>query len=213
MPRLRSLTYGGPVNSPARRATRDDLPRIASTLGAAFSDYSWTRWTVSEDDHEARVAELQRLYVEHVALPHGAVWVDDEVTAVAVFVPPRLPEPPTSFRERIVALQGDEGRAHQAVAAAAVAAHATEIPADTREVCADAWVLATVGVHPDHRGAGLGSAVIDAGLADLEESTASCTLQTSDERNVAFYERLGFAVTTVVDVPAGPTVWSMLRAS
>ena len=201
------------MNSPARRATRDDLPRIASTLGAAFSDYPWTRWTVSEPDHEARVAELQRLYVEHVALPHGTVWVDDEVTAVAVFVPPGLPEPPAGFRERVVALQGDDGRAHQQVAAAAVAARATEIPEDTREVCSQAWVLATVGVHPDHRGAGLGSSVIDAGLADLEESMASCTLQTSDERNVVFYERLGFAVTTVVEVPGGPTVWSMLRAS
>ena len=92
-------------------------------------------------------------------------------------------------------------------------ARATEIPEDTREVCSQAWVLATVGVHPDHRGAGLGSSVIDAGLADLEESMASCTLQTSDERNVVFYERLGFAVTTVVEIPGGPTVWSMLRAS
>lgn len=201
------------MNSPARRATRDDLPRIASTLGAAFSDYSWTRWTVSEDDHEARVAELQRLYVEHVALPHGTVWVDDEVTAVAAFLPPTLPELPDAVVERIVALQGDDGLARQAAADAAVAARAAEIPAEARAACDHAWVLATVGVHPDHRGAGLGSAVIDAGLADLEESTASCTLQTSDERNVAFYERLGFAVTTVVDVPAGPTVWSMLRAS
>jgi len=201
------------VNSPARRATRDDLPRIASTLGAAFSDYPWTRWTVSEPDHEARVAELQRLYVEHVALPHGTVWVDDEVTAVAAFLPPVLPELPEDVMERIAALQGDDGLARQAAADAAVAARATEIPEDTREVCSQAWVLATVGVHPDHRGAGLGSSVIDAGLADLEESMASCTLQTSDERNVVFYERLGFAVTTVVEIPGGPTVWSMLRAS
>ena len=168
---------------------------------------------MSEPDHEARVAELQRLYVEHVALPHGTVWVDDEVTAVAAFLPPVLPELPEDVMERIAALQGDDGLARQAAADAAVAARATEIPDDTREVCSQAWVLATVGVHPDHRGAGLGSSVIDAGLADLEESMASCTLQTSDERNVVFYERLGFAVTTVVEVPGGPTVWSMLRAS
>lgn len=201
------------MNSPARRATRDDLPRIASTLGAAFSDHPWTRWTVSEPDHEARVAELQRLSVEHVALPHGAVWVDDEVTAVAAFLPPVLPALPDAVAERVGALQGDDGLARQAAADAAVAARATEIPDDTRAVCSQAWVLVTVGVHPDHRGEGLGSAVVDAGLAHLDESSASCTLQTSDERTVPFYERLGFAVTTVTEVPGGPTVWSMLRAS
>jgi len=202
------------VNSPARRATRDDLPRIASTLGAAFSDYAWTRWTVSEDDHEARVAELQQLWVEHVALPHGTVWVDDEVTAVAAFLPPTLPDLPDAVRERIVALQGPQGRERQAVASAAVEARTVElVPEDTRAVCDEAWTLATVGVHPDHRRAGLGSAVVDAGLAHLEELAASCTLETSDERNVHFYERLGFAVTTVVELPVpAPTVWSMLRA-
>lgn len=202
------------MNSPARRATRDDLPRIASTLGAAFSDYAWTRWTVSEDDHEARVAELQRLYLEHVALPHGTVWVDEEVTAVAAFLPPTLPDLPDAVRERIAELQGQQGRERQAVAAGAVAARTAEaVPEDTRAVCSGAWTLATVGVRPDRRGAGLGSAVIDAGLAHLDDLAASCTLQTSDERNVHFYERLGFAVTTVVELPApAPTVWSMLRA-
>lgn len=201
------------MSSPTRRAARDDLPRIASTLGAAFRDYAWTRWTVSETDHEARVAELQRLYVEHVALPHGTVWVDDDVVAVAAFLPPTLPDLATEVRERIVTLQGPDGRARQATAAAAAEARASEVPEDVRAVCARAWTLATVGVHPDHRGAGLSSAVIDAGLEHLDEADASCVLKTSDERNVRLYERLGFAVTSVVELPTpAPTVWSMLRA-
>ena len=71
-----------------RRAVPSDLDRAATVLGAAFSDYAWTRWTVDPRDHQSRITSLQRLTLEHVGLALGSVWVttvDDTIQSVAVW--------------------------------------------------------------------------------------------------------------------------------
>lgn len=181
-----------------RRCTRNDLPRAAATLAAAFEDYSWTRWTVPADDYLSRLEGLQAIYLAH-ALDHGLVLVDDAVRAVIAFVPPGAPEPASAAMERIVSLHGDRLDALMGVATAPPTG---------------AWDLATLGVHPAHRGEGLGSRITAAGLdlvAELDPG-ASVALETSDERNVRLYEGLGFRLTATTPIHQGPTVYSMLRA-
>lgn len=184
----------------ARPASPPDVPAAARVLAAAFADYPWTRWTVPADDHERRLEELQALYLAH-ALEVGVVLVDDasEVRAVVALLPPDAPEPAPAVQERVVALHGDR---------LAVLADVALPPAPD-----DAWTLATLGVHPDHRGAGLGTALAEAGLAAAAERGATAVaLETSDERNVRLYERLGFAVTARTELADGPVVWSMTHA-
>lgn len=51
----------------------------------------------------------------------------------------------------------------------------------------NAWNLATLGVHPDSQGAGLGGAMMQAGLDAVDESgtgDVSVAVETSDERTV-----------------------------
>lgn len=161
-----------------------------------------------------RLTALQGLYAEHAGLPHGIVWVDDDVTAAAVFLPPTRAELPADVTDRVRALHGQAGIARLVDAADAIERHSAIADEATRNAHENAWVLASVGVLPSHQGNGLGSAVIDAGLAELDDLAQSCRLETSDERTLHLYERLGFTVTCVVDLPApGPRVWSMLRAA
>jgi ribosomal protein S18 acetylase RimI-like enzyme len=54
------------------------------------------------------------------------------------------------------------------------------------------WYLLIVGVDPELQGRGLGSALVAEGLARADEANAPCYLETSEERNLAFYERHGF---------------------
>ena len=183
-----------------RRCTEDDIAPAASVLAAAFDDYPWTRWTVPEDEYSRRLEELQAIYLAH-AVEHGLVLVDHAVRAVIAFVPPGAPEPGSAAMGRIVALHGDR--------LDAVTGAATPSPPT------GAWELATLGVHPDHRGEGLGSRITTAGLdvvAELDPG-ASVVLETSDERNVRLYERLGFRLTATTPTDGGPTVYSMLRAA
>ncbi|MFI9642341.1 GNAT family N-acetyltransferase [Micromonospora sp. NPDC051925] len=181
-----------------RRATALDLPSAARTLAVAFHEYSWTRWSVPADDYPRRLEQLQALYLGH-ALEHGFVLVDDDRQAVAAFLPPDAPAPGEELQARVADLHGDR----------LAALMAAELPSRPK----GAWDLATVGVHPDRRGAGLGSAVTAAGLALVDESgdPNGIALETSDERNVRLYERLGFAVTARTTIEGGPLVYSMYR--
>ncbi|MEV4842340.1 GNAT family N-acetyltransferase [Micromonospora matsumotoense] len=181
-----------------RRATALDLPRAARTLAIAFDEYPWTRWSIPAADYPRRLEQLQALYLGH-ALEHGLVLVADDCQAVGAFLPADAPAPGDELQARIADLHGDR-------LAALMAAGLPSGPTG-------AWDLATLGVHPDHRGAGLGSAVVATGLALLDDSgdPNGIALETSDERNVRLYERLGFAVTARTTIAGGPLVYSMYR--
>jgi GNAT superfamily N-acetyltransferase len=55
--------------------------------------------------------------------------------------------------------------------------------------------LALLGLRPDRQGRGLGGRLIEPGLAYADEHRLPCYLESSNPRNVPFYERHGFEVT------------------
>jgi ribosomal protein S18 acetylase RimI-like enzyme len=74
------------------------------------------------------------------------------------------------------------------------------------------WYLMVVGVDPDLQGRGVGSALVKEGPARADETRSPCYLETSDERNLAFYGRLGFRVVgTAALGKGGPPGWAMRR--
>ncbi|NYD67947.1 GNAT family N-acetyltransferase [Agromyces atrinae] len=177
-----------------RRAHDDDVTPAAAVLAAAFDEYPWTRWSIPTEDYADRLERLQELYLGH-ALRTGLVVVDDSVSAVAAFLPPGAPDPDADIQSEIIRLHGSRIDALGAL---------TLPPTDPA-----AWSLATVGVHPSRHGLGLGTRIIAAGLDMI--GAAPVALETSSDRNVTFYERLGFTTIEVTRLPDGPTVHSMLR--
>lgn len=181
-----------------RPAVATDLGAAAHVLCAAFTDYPWTRWALPHDEYTERLYETQRLYLDH-ALRHGMVLVDTELRAVAAFLFPDAPPPPESVQRRVGELHGDR-------LAALLSAPLPPTPGR-------AWSLEAVGVQPGHQGTGLGSAVLTAGLELIDIRFGAVSLETSDERNVRLYERLGFATTATTQIPDGPFVASMYRGA
>lgn len=182
-----------------RRATAADMPRVVEILTSAFSDYVWTEWTVPSTDYEQRLFELQSIYIEHFALTHGRVFVDDELSAVAAFVPAKMSEPKPEIYERIAALHGDR---LPAVMEAEQLLASKRPPHD--------WVMASVGVDPRFQRRGIGRLVCSAGLQQIADAGQTCLVETSEPTNVVFYERLGFEVFEQVRVAGGPAVWLMM---
>ncbi len=180
-----------------RQATGEDLGAAARVLALAFEVYPWTRWSIPEEDYEQRLERLQYLYLGH-ALAHGLVLVDEQLRSVAAFLPPDAPEPGPDMQDEVVELLGSR-------ATALVELRLPQPKAPT-------WTLATVGVDPAHQGRGLGTAVASAGLKLIDREANAVVLETSDERNVRLYGRLGFLVTDTTVIPEGPTVYSMSRA-
>jgi ribosomal protein S18 acetylase RimI-like enzyme len=73
------------------------------------------------------------------------------------------------------------------------------------------WYLLNLAVCPKRQGQGLGSTLLRHGLARAKAEGAPCFLETTNSRNLAFYEKHGFV--TIHQGPApkgGPVVWSMV---
>ena len=73
------------------------------------------------------------------------------------------------------------------------------------------WYLHIVGCRPEAQGRGFGSAAIAPGLARADADGLPTYLETANQRNLGFYQRMGFVMTHTWQVPAGPQHWSMLR--
>jgi len=56
-----------------------------------------------------------------------------------------------------------------------------------------AWYLSIVGVAPSAQGRGIGARLIEPTLAEADDAGVECYLETFDNRNPRFYQRLGFS--------------------
>ena len=71
-----------------------------------------------------------------------------------------------------------------------------------------AWYLAAVGVKSSHKGQGLGSRLLDKMLARCDRLGQPAYLESSSQRNLPLYERLGFErlaepLPSVIEAPGG----------
>ncbi|MCM8730162.1 GNAT family N-acetyltransferase [Hephaestia sp. MAHUQ-44] len=74
------------------------------------------------------------------------------------------------------------------------------------------WYLHIAGCDPAAQGQGFGGAAVRAGIARAAGARLPVYLETPLEKNIGFYQGLGFAITGEWRVPGGgPRFWSMLR--
>lgn len=75
------------------------------------------------------------------------------------------------------------------------------------------WYLAVLGVDPSYQGRGIGVKLLEPVLDRLDREERSAYLETSKERNIAWYGRQGFALTQTLEIrPGAPPIWTMWRA-
>lgn len=74
------------------------------------------------------------------------------------------------------------------------------------------WYLFLLCVAPEHQRKGHGSALLSSMLARMDSEHLPCYLETTEERNVPFYERHGFRVVETGKLQSTPIkFWAMLR--
>jgi ribosomal protein S18 acetylase RimI-like enzyme len=75
------------------------------------------------------------------------------------------------------------------------------------------WYLAGIGVDPSAQRRGIGTALLEPGLAAAARSGLPAVLLTNNEANLSFYERHGFRVVRKDETPKdGPQAWAMVKA-
>jgi len=73
------------------------------------------------------------------------------------------------------------------------------------------WHLAMVGVDPRESGKGYGSALIEAGLADVDRGGHTAYLESTNPKNIPLYEKFGFKLVGTIDTGRCPPVFPMVR--
>jgi ribosomal protein S18 acetylase RimI-like enzyme len=74
------------------------------------------------------------------------------------------------------------------------------------------WYLAGIGVDPSAQRRGIGTALLDPGLAAAARAGLPAVLLTNNEANLPFYERHGFEVVRHGETPeGGPEAWAMVK--
>jgi ribosomal protein S18 acetylase RimI-like enzyme len=75
------------------------------------------------------------------------------------------------------------------------------------------WFLPLIGVDPAHQSEGHGRALMAYALERCDRDHASAYLESSNPRNIPFYERHGFESLGAIQVGSSPTVVPMLRGA
>src|SRR5581483_7264621 len=81
----------------------------------------------------------------------------------------------------------------------------------TRHPAEPHFYLSLLATHPADQGKGLGVAMVAPVLERCDATGTVAFLESSNIRNVPFYERLGFRVVDEVTMPDGPVIRPMRR--
>lgn len=190
----------------ARLATASDRRAVAALLSRAFADDPAMSWIFPNPAVRARKLPslFKLLYDEDAA--HGVRLMTAGGEAATLWRSPgQAQTPPSTMLRSALPMLATFGFAlGRALAVAnAIDAHFPKHPF---------WYLHIAGCDPAHQGKGLGKAAVQAGIDRMGGSGLPFYLETATERNLGFYQALGFRVTDEWRVGRdGPLFWSMLN--
>ncbi len=199
----RAMTLGALVE--VRRAERRDTGPLAAMLARAFEEDPLTRWL--HPDPRSRPRRARRTFAVRLRqlAPQDEVWTTPERSGAALWALPGR------WRDDLVAslrflpllppLLPRLGRIAQATTAIE-AAH-PRVPH---------FYLSVLGTDPAAQGRGVASALLRPVLDRCDAEGLPAYLETSTQRNVAWYARHGFLVREHLALPGGaPPLWTLWR--
>jgi GNAT superfamily N-acetyltransferase len=192
-----------------RRAGQSDAPAIARLFAAAFLTDPVMDWIARPGPK--RAAGLERFFYWLLtvrAIPFGDVWMADDASVAAAWLPPGTPASPGGFLEQMKLLPmflGLCGLARMGRGSALGAAMEKHHPHDAH------FYLAFIAVAPRLQGLGLGGALLDANLKKIDATGMPAYLENSNPKNTRLYERAGFKMRQCISPPQAPPLMAMWR--
>lgn len=190
-----------------RTVDHQEVTRLSHALAQAFYDdpvFAWF-WPYRHRRYERITRFFRTISLERSTLPFGHVYTTDAVAGGALWMPPGEAHSSTAETLRLLPeLARCTGRSFvRAVRGLSLmeANHPHE----------DHWYLWFVGVAPQWRGAGLGSALMRPILDRADDERMPAYLEATSPLNRRLYERHGFEATGEIVFPDGPPMWPMWR--
>lgn len=184
-------------------ASATDLERVVADLHAAFMDDPVLVWAFPDEAKRRRYGRHYFVMQARRLVPGGLVWRADGGGALWAG-PGRWRESPLEALRLATATFRGLGSHGLRVARGLLGV-------ESRHPREPHLYLAAVGVRPEQQGKGLGSSLLQPGLAHADRLDLPAYLESSNIRNVPLYKRHGFEVTKEVELPRGPAIWLMWR--
>ena len=187
------------------RADEADIEVLSQVVADAFFPLAPCRWLIPDGAARRDILPAYfRMYVEH-AMAGGQVCTTPDRSAAALWIPVGTePEgPPGGYSERLAAITGPWLDRFVALDAEFDRHH----PAGTAH-----HHLAILAVRPDRQGQGIGTALLDARHAVLDEQAVPAYLEASDSGTRRIYLPHGYTDHgTPIQLPEGPLMYPMWR--
>ncbi len=177
-----------PAGSAARgivRAGEADIGVLSQVIADAFFPLAPCQWLICDEAARREIFPgYFRMYVEH-AMADGLVDTTPGRDAAALWIPlgPQLPEPPDGYDEHLAQITGPWVERFVVFDAELDDHHLTGV---------EHHHLAILAVRPDRQGHGIGTALLDARHAVLDEEGMTAYLEASDEHTRGIYLRHGY---------------------
>jgi ribosomal protein S18 acetylase RimI-like enzyme len=190
-----------------RKLLATDVEQAVTVLARAFESDPFVSWFVRRDArHDEGMRAFFDLAIHELTLPFGECFVTDGIGGAALWNPPGTWSLGLLDKARLMpqfARVSGVGRLASVFFKTnpLTAAH----PRDPH------FYLFVLGVDPAAQGRGLGRALVAPVLARCDHEGIPAYLETSNEKNLAFYGSLGFAVVGDHQIPEGPPVWFLRR--
>jgi ribosomal protein S18 acetylase RimI-like enzyme len=190
-----------------RRATPEDVPALARMLSRAFLDDPVAMWSCPPERLRPKMLERFQTARLRQLMEHSEVWTTPELSSVALWAPPKCWK--TTPRQDATLARV---MLHPRLILRAPVIVSGLVGIERRHPHAPPhWYLAVLGTDPAAQGQGLGSAVLAPVLQACDTDGVDAYLESSKERNIAFYARHGFRVIEELQLPRGPKMWAMWR--
>jgi GNAT superfamily N-acetyltransferase len=184
----------------------EDRAEAVATLAASFDDDPLFRWMLPEaTSRRAWIAWFHGVSVDG-ALGTGTAWTLEEGASrgAITVVPPGAGGP--GYGTFLRALGSAPGLPPWRLASTGLRVQARLDALHPREPVVYVHVL---GVHPGHKGRGLGGALLGEALALARARGVAVYLETANPVNLGFYGRYGFKVQEELRVGDAPPVWTL----
>lgn len=194
-----------------RRATADEIPRLAAVLTRAFSHDPYFSFLAGDaPERTQRMRDAWAGILEFASARLSETWTTDEVTGVAVWLPPGHRGPSWLDSLRLMpAMARLAGWRRLRLLAESV----ETLERRRRDhVPEPHFYLSALGVDPERQGEGIGSALLQPVLDRCDRAGIPAYLETAVARNVLLYERHRFDVVEELILPNSDVHgWLMVR--
>jgi GNAT superfamily N-acetyltransferase len=186
----------------ARVAQPGDIDQVTTIISAAFTDDPLWSWAIPQPGQRAT---LWRFMLAST-LRHGCTWIADRGAAAATWIPPGADELTPEAEQRLPALLGELCGPRAGDVTELMERFAANHPTGEPH-----YYLSLLGTHPDHRGRGIGMALLAENLAAFDAAGIPTYLESSNPANVGRYEAIGYrrvgSFTTPDDRRTVVTLW------